>query len=308
MPVVNVRNSDQAVLLDTEFIRKQEHIYVASMLPGLLNGMGGAREAWIFNRATISGGNGPTFQGLLRDEAFGVTLTGAPVALTVPNSDNILYRHGWLGKVRLGETNGFYLFAVNTLNNGLTGIENHVIPADRGLSAFVAFYLPSTATIPAINSSKVLFSKWNEDTVNQRAWMIEWRRGLGAPFLRISLSVDGIAAQTFSTSLAIYPNNSYLIGFSFIAGTSVTIFNNNVFETRLLDDAAAAVPASVFASTANVCVARRDTTAAGTIQASPDAYYFMAGLASFRWTTSVALAFYRFVQPMLLYNSDLSGI
>jgi hypothetical protein len=310
MPVVNVRNDEQAVLLDTEFIRKQDHLYIAGILPGLLQGIGGAREMWIFNRATIDVGNNPVFQGLIRDEVHSVTLTGAPAALTVPNADDIISRHGWLAKTRLGEVNGFHLFAPSTINNQLTGIENHVLPANRGASAFVAFYLPATAVppIPGAGNQKLFFSKWNEDTVNQRAWTIEWYNTAGVIRFRVALSVDGAGVQTFTaTTFNFVPGNSYCVGFSFIPSTSVTLFFNDQFETRVLDDLGAAVPASIFASTANVCVARRDTTAAGTILASPDAQYLFAGLSSLRWSSAVGLAFYRFVQPVLLYNTNLSS-
>jgi hypothetical protein len=122
----------------------------------------------------------------------------------------------------------------------------------------------------------------------------------------VVLSSNGIDAHVYtSTTMSITTGNAYFMGWSFIPGTSVTLFLNDQFETRVLNDVGAAVIASIHPATASLCVGRLDRIAA-TLPVS-DFYFYFAGLSNLRWNSSVGLSCYRFIQPMMLYNTDLSG-
>lgn len=304
---VDDRNEQQANLLSSEYQRRNDHIFAEALLTGLFYTMGGGREFHIFNRATQNPNPNLAIGGLYRGDSFVPTLTGAPVGVLVAATGQILNRHGWQGNIRLGETNGFYLFMGSNTNNNLSGIEPYVLAANRGVTAMIAFYLPSTATAPGAGQTKTFFSKYNSDGVNQRSWLLAWSFQGGIAQVTLFISVDGIAQQIYNSGLTLTPGNAYFIGFSFIASTSVLIWVNDQYSLLTVDSVGAAPIASIFASTAFPCVARRDTTAAGTILGGPDAYYYFCGLSSFRWDRTMAYAFYQTIKPMLLYNSDLSG-
>lgn len=323
MPIINVRNDQQAEILSGEFVRKADHLHAYPNLFNLLNSWGGIREAWLLNSLMRDGSGYLAIPGIkygaspsTNAQQLGVTtMSGALAAVLGSASAQMQYPNGWGGCLRIGSAGGQGLWAINLPWDNPGGNEPEVYSASRGISFFAHVFLPSSYNVPPTGGNiQTVISKWTAAPGRAYAVAIEWQT-ITAPggelCISLALSTNGTDYQVwYFPDLKVQANRPYLIGACFVPSVGCYGYLNEDYQFKANSDYSSwgtyTPPASIYtASTTRFCVGRRDDNPPTNL--FHDGYWNFLGLRVNKTLPNEWIALYRSIQPTFSYATDLGG-
>lgn len=217
-----VQNTEQIELLKGTFQPRYENNFAWGNAVAMLRFLPHLRSLYPF--ATVSSANVVNdFSGLAQN----MNPTGVPVV-------------SWATLAPYATFNGATAYTTaDTAENSITGLEAHVSAGQRGLA------LGCWVNMGSVAANQAIFTKWLQGT-NNRSYRL-WINAAGA--YEWAVSVDGIAGVVIASTVAPVLNTWTFLAANFLPSTSLNIWVNKTKTTNV-----AAIPASVFNSTALLAI------------------------------------------------------